>query len=414
MDTVVTQVNNAPQAAAPTKTTPSVSKEVNVVSETNSFQQTLKEVETTAPVVTEKESISVESKDLNINKGQEHVLKEPVSSLITNIVSKPMSETVLPMQQQFIDGEQQLNSESKPVVNMLDPLIETQQKVVELLQPETLEAKPELQITAIPQLNKEVLPLVQPVNVNKEKAQVKKVEKHLISEPKILKDKIEILSQESLKRPELNVDLLAKEVEKPIVEKAPLIANIEINNLNDNKATLQSLSELNSKISVISSITSAKSKSPLGSIKVSAQDASFFSKMVENANNNNNVQVNIELNTSSNQINMTDAKAQALQSSAAVSQALIEKLQASMNTNKAFRVDFDKDVAVIMKVDSNGVLSANFIPGSLAVEQALRNNLPELRQLFNEKGLEYNELSYSSKKQNQNQQQRNKKGEKDE
>ncbi|MBR1754352.1 flagellar hook-length control protein FliK [bacterium] len=182
---------------------------------------------------------------------------------------------------------------------------------------------------------------------------------------------------------------------------------------------METLSDLNSKISAINSITTTKTtqtKSSLGSIKVSAEDASFFAKLVENSNNANTVQTNVTVNTNTNQVNLADAKAQAAQqSSAAVSQALIEKLQDSMNTNKSFRVDFDKDVAVIMRVDSNGVLSANFIPGSSAVEQALRNNLAELRQTFNEKGLEYNELSYSSRQQkHQQKQQRNQKGGRDE
>ena len=197
--------------------------------------------------------------------------------------------------------------------------------------------------------------------------------------------------------------------------KASLIANIDTT-LSDNKDALQSLSELNSKISAISSINNvtAKTKTPLGSIKMTKEDANFFVNMVENQNNNV-FQANVTVNNTTNQVTFADVKAQAAQSSAAVSQALIDKLQESMKTNKAFRVDFDNNVAVIMRVDSNGVLSANFIPGSAAVEQYLRNNIAELRQAFEDKGLEYNELSYTSKKQNQNkQQQRNQRGGQDE
>ena len=177
-----------------------------------------------------------------------------------------------------------------------------------------------------------------------------------------------------------------------------------------------SMLELHSKISAINSLDSVsrKAKNMLGSIKMSNEDTAFFINMVENQNNNN-FQSNIVLNAH-NQVMFSDvAKTQALQSSAAVSQALIDKLQESMNTNKAFRVDFDKDVAVIIKVDQNGTLSANFIPGSSAVEQYLRNNIAELRQTFDSKGLEYNELSYTSKKHSQNKQQnKNQKGDRDE
>ena len=77
-----------------------------------------------------------------------------------------------------------------------------------------------------------------------------------------------------------------------------------------------------------------------------------------------------------------------------VSSVLMEKLAESLKTNQPFRIDFDKDVSVIIKVNKDGSLSANFIPGDKAVEQYLRNNISTLRQRFDEENLPYSELSY--------------------
>ena len=177
--------------------------------------------------------------------------------------------------------------------------------------------------------------------------------------------------------------------------------NLAQNALNPLDASLQ---DLHSKISAINSLgtISSSSKNLIGSIKMSSEDTNFFINMVENQNNNN-FQTHVMLNNAQHQIMFADsAKAQVLQNSAAVSQALIDKLQESMNTNKAFRVDFDKDVAVIIKVDQNGVLSANFIPGSSAVEQYLRNNIEYLKQTFDSENLPYNKLTYGEHKQDRN------------
>lgn len=184
--------------------------------------------------------------------------------------------------------------------------------------------------------------------------------------------------------------------------------------VNVQKDALANISELNSKISALNTIKNLEisaveskdlkgKKDAIKSIAMNAQDADFFLNLVQNKQNTDFVQANI--NTVQNQIQVQEVKNQVIQSSAAVSQALIDSLNESMKTNKPFRVDFDNNVAVIMKVDSNGVLSANFIPGSSAVEQYLRNNIAELRQAFEDKGIEYNELSYTSKKQNNSQKQ---------
>ena len=86
----------------------------------------------------------------------------------------------------------------------------------------------------------------------------------------------------------------------------------------------------------------------------------------------------------------------------------MDKLAESMKTNKPFRIDFDKDVSVIIKVNKDGSLAANFIPGDKAVEQYLRNNISFLRQRFDEQNLSYSQLSYSNSRQQQQQRRQDK------
>ncbi len=144
-------------------------------------------------------------------------------------------------------------------------------------------------------------------------------------------------------------------------------------------------------------------------INMDNQDITFYLNLVDNQ------QMTAQGNTINgiNQNNnaFTDIKAEATQKTVQVSATLMDALNESIKTNKPFRIDFDSDVAVIMKVDKNGVLSANFIPGSAAVENYLKNNIETLKQSFNEQNLPYNELSYSNRQkqnQNENQSQNNK------
>jgi hypothetical protein len=90
-----------------------------------------------------------------------------------------------------------------------------------------------------------------------------------------------------------------------------------------------------------------------------------------------------------------------------VSQALLNALNEARQTNQPIRIDFDQNVAVILRVNQNGSLSANFIPGDKIVEQYLRQNIDLLRNTFDEKNLPYSDLSYSNSSKEQNKRRRN-------
>ena len=136
-------------------------------------------------------------------------------------------------------------------------------------------------------------------------------------------------------------------------------------------------------------------------INMSDSDANFFANLVQNT----------DMSMQSIAANISDQMAegaQNIQKNVQVSSVLMDKLAESMKTNQPFRIDFDKDVSVIIKVNKDGSLAANFIPGDKAVEQYLRNNIASLRQRFDEQDLSYTQLSYINSRQQQQQKRQNK------
>ena len=131
-------------------------------------------------------------------------------------------------------------------------------------------------------------------------------------------------------------------------------------------------------------------------INMSDSDATFFANLVQNTD------MSMQSIASQIQTQMADGN-QNIQQNVKVSSVLMEKLSESMKTNQPFRIDFDKDVSVIIKVNKDGSIAANFIPGDKAVEQYLRNNISFLRQRFDEQNLSYSQLSYSNSRQQQQQ-----------
>lgn len=190
------------------------------------------------------------------------------------------------------------------------------------------------------------------------------------------------------------------------------------------------IKELSSKIAAINDMKNGATK-PQGSeskieetnnkndhcatLKMDNKDITFFVNLV---NNQQMAAQNPQAAGNTNINNMfSDIKSESTQKTVQVSAALLDSLNDAAKTGKSVRIDFGNDIAVIMKVDKEGTLSANFIPGTAAVEAYLKENIAGLRQSFNEQNLPYNQLSYSKQQQGQwqgqeqNQQKNNKENE---
>ena len=133
-------------------------------------------------------------------------------------------------------------------------------------------------------------------------------------------------------------------------------------------------------------------------IQMSDGDALFFANLVQNTD------MSGQSIAGEFQKALDTGNIQQVQSTAKASAALIAALQESAKTNQPFRIDFDKDVTVILNVDKEGKINANFIPGDKAVENYLRNNIEFLKNRFTEENIAYGDVNYSKSKQDKEEQ----------
>ncbi len=206
--------------------------------------------------------------------------------------------------------------------------------------------------------------------------------------------KNKLADEKSSKKFELNSE--AKNATDPLSALTETINTLKSNvDLKTNSITSKSTFKIEEKCS--SEIT----------LKMDDKDVSFFLNLVQSDQMTAQiVQTTGAAANTSNQI--TEIKTQATQQPVQVSAVLLDALSQSSQTGKSVRIDFDDNIAVVMKLDKNGVISANFIPGDTAVENYLRNNISILQQSFNDKNIAYNELTYSKQQKQQQEQQKNK------
>ena len=107
---------------------------------------------------------------------------------------------------------------------------------------------------------------------------------------------------------------------------------------------------------------------------------------------------------------MTKLAPEAAQKAVKVSKTLADMLAKSMENNQPVRIDFDNNISVIIKVSRNGKISADFLPSSQVAEAYLKENLPLLRQRFDDNNIEYDELNQRNSREQERQ---NKKKERD-
>ena len=121
----------------------------------------------------------------------------------------------------------------------------------------------------------------------------------------------------------------------------------------------------------------------IDSSKIGVNDAIFFVNLL---NQNNIINYTVEDNKIS--LNVDDKTIKA-------SNSLLNMLHSSIETKKAIRLDFDRDVTVILKLDKEGKILTHFIPGSFEVESFLKQNIPCLKQRFDDAQINYSQIAYS-------------------
>lgn len=128
------------------------------------------------------------------------------------------------------------------------------------------------------------------------------------------------------------------------------------------------------------------------SLSMTQADAEFFVNLTQN----NDVSMQNITTQAQNLLNQgTDVRE--VQQNVKISETLLNALNTAKENNQPLRIDFDQNIAVILRVGKDGALAANFIPGDKAVEQYLRNNIESLKNTFRENELPYSDLSYSNR-----------------
>lgn len=79
-----------------------------------------------------------------------------------------------------------------------------------------------------------------------------------------------------------------------------------------------------------------------------------------------------------------------------LSAKFLAALKDSLLNKKVFRIDFDNEISIIIKIDVEGKISANFLTSNKEIEEGLKNNLYILQQRFEEQNIKYGTLEYTS------------------
>ena len=93
------------------------------------------------------------------------------------------------------------------------------------------------------------------------------------------------------------------------------------------------------------------------------------------------------------EINLNEITSKSVGKSVQVSKTLADMLAKSMENNQPLRINFDNDISVIIRISRDGKITADFLPSSQVAEAYLKENLPILRQKFDDSNIDYESLN---------------------
>lgn len=137
------------------------------------------------------------------------------------------------------------------------------------------------------------------------------------------------------------------------------------------------------------------------SVSLSQSDAEFFIDLAQNGDVSAKAIVAQAQAAFDNGVEFSQ-----IQQNVKISETLLNAINTARENNQPLRIDFDQNVAVILRIGKDGSFAANFIPGDKVVEQYLKNNIESLKATFDEQDLPYSDLSYSNRGSKQQKEQR--------
>ena len=127
------------------------------------------------------------------------------------------------------------------------------------------------------------------------------------------------------------------------------------------------------------------------SILMNQADVEVFANLIENK-----------------EINLNNLTTQEAEKSIHISKTLADMLAKSKESNQPIRINFDNDISVIIRISRDGKITADFLPSSQVAEAYLKENLPLLKQRFDENNIEYDSLNQRERRDNNKEQNRKK------
>lgn len=116
------------------------------------------------------------------------------------------------------------------------------------------------------------------------------------------------------------------------------------------------------------------------------------------------------INTANHQVNfsMVDQSGQVSYKSPDFSKGLANLIEYAYKTQRPVRLDFEGNSSVILRIDTRGKLSAEFMSSDKAMESILKNSIPNLRNRLDSEGIPYKEILYKENSEKQNKKRRDK------
>lgn len=119
--------------------------------------------------------------------------------------------------------------------------------------------------------------------------------------------------------------------------------------------------------------------------EMTPDDIKFFELIA----NKQNVFIN-----SANSLILEDESGQTVLRDLQFSKSLINLIEYAYTGNRPIRIDFAKDVSVILRIDKQGQISAEFISSDKAMEFLIKTNIPNLKQKLDNSGIKYKKIYY--------------------
>lgn len=200
-----------------------------------------------------------------------------------------------------------------------------------------------------------------------------------------------------INKTEKSPDEILKSTATELAEEAAILSTMSENLAMANKNRIETVSNEEG-IEKVDSKTGIKVETVIkyDSIIMNQADVEVFTNLVENK-----------------EVDMNNLAPQALEKSVKVSKTLADMLVKAKENNQPLRINFDNNISVIIRISKDGKISADFLPSSQIAEAYLKENLPLLKQRFDDNNISYGELNQRENR-NKNKDNNRKEGRKNE